>query len=292
MSIKDHALLVSLNVHKPQMTQTDRKATEDAEAANDAHGAGRYRKDLYPRALVQPIIAVESAARAYIDGTTYRWDRGWDLLPTMRFMTFAERMGKFELEFDQNVTAFLNNWTNVMQHAKDTQGGLFDPSVYPDLSSLRAQFRFKITYRPVTDIGDFRVSMQETELALLREQVEANTRDTMNSMMKAPLERLRKVVQRLAEVTGEPDRVVTTKTGVVTTKAPIFRDSLVENVIEEINLLHDFAEVLPTDVLSIGKTIIDTVPKPQTLRDDPEKRRETHVQSTALLATIDAMLED
>jgi hypothetical protein len=292
MSLKDHALLVSLSVSKPQMTQTDRKATQDAEAANDAHGAGKYRKDLYPRGLVQPIITVESSARAYIDSTTYRWDRGADLLPTARFMTFAERMSKFEVEFNQAVTAFLNNWTNVMLTAQQSQGALFDQSVYPDVTELRDQFRWRVVYRPVTDMGDFRVSLQETELDTLRSQVEAAARESVEAMLRSPLERLRRVVLRLNEATGKPDREVVDKRGATVVKSPIFRDSLVENIIEEINLLHDFADVLPDDMLALGKNIIDTVPRAQTLRDDPDKRRDIHTQSAGLLAAIDAMLED
>lgn len=292
MSLKDHALLVSLSVSKPQMTQTDRKATQDAEEANDAHGAGKYRKDLYPRGLIQPILTVESSARAYIDSTTYRWDRGADLLPTSRFMSFAERMAAFEVEFNQNVTAFLNNWTNVMMTAQQSQGSLFDASVYPDVTNLRNQFRWRIIYRPVTDMGDFRVALQEAELDALRGQVEAATRESVETMLRSPLERLRRVVQKLNEATGKPDREVVDKKGATIVKSPIFRDSLVDNIIEEINLLHDFSEVLPDDVLQIGKTIIDNVPRAQTLRDDPDKRREVHVQSASLLSAINEMLED
>ena len=81
MSIKDHALLVSLTVSKPQMTAKDGKATRDAEDANNASGAGHYRKDLYPKSLVAPIIAMEAAARAYIASQTYMWSRG-EYLPT------------------------------------------------------------------------------------------------------------------------------------------------------------------------------------------------------------------
>ena len=208
MSIKDHALLVSLTVNKPQMTQKDIKATSDAEAMNNAQGAGQYRKDLYPKALIQPILTVESSARAYMETTTYMWSRGEYLLPTARFMAFADRMAKYELEFNQSVTAFLNNWANVMDRAKDAQGKLFDPNAYPDLSDLRNDFRFRIVYRPVVDAGDFRVAMQEEELSRLRAQVEQATTESINTAMRAPLARLRTVVERLHEVTGKTDRVV------------------------------------------------------------------------------------
>lgn len=293
MSIKNHALLVSLSVSKPQMTKKDDKATRDAESANNAHGAGQFRKDLYPKSLVQPILTVESSARAYIESVTYMWTRGEYLLPTAKFMEFTERIGKYQVEFDQCVTAFLNNWSNVMQQAQTAQGELFDANAYPDLSDLKSDFRFRVNYRPVTDAGDFRVQMQDGEMDALRAEVEAATKEAMNNMLRAPLERLKDVVQRLHEVTGKQDReVINKKTGNTETKPPIFRDSVVDNIMEEINLLHAFAEVMPDEVLGLAKSIADTTPHPQQLRDDPEKRKEVNVQTTALLDSINAMLEN
>ena len=292
MSIKNHALLVSLSVNKPQMTKKDAKATRDAEDANNAHGAGQFRKDLYPKSLVQPILTVESSARAYIESMTYMWARGEYLLPTAKFMEFTERIGKYQLEFDQCVTAFLNNWSNVMTQAAAAQGELFDANAYPDLTELKSDFRFRVNYRPVTDAGDFRVQMQDEEMDALRAEVEAATKESMNNMLRAPLERLKEVVERLHEVTGKQDReVLNKKTGNTEVKPPIFRDSVVDNIMEEINLLHAFADVMPDNVLGLAKTIADTTPHPQQLRDDPEKRREVNVQTSALLDSINAMLE-
>lgn len=293
MSIKHHALLVSLTINKPQMTQKDSKATADAESANQAHNAGQYRKDLYPKSLVQPILTVESSARAYIERNTYMWSRGDYLLPTAKYMEFATRIGKFELEFNQSVTAFLNNWSNVMQQAQQAQGALFDANAYPDLSDLKTDFRFRVNYRPVTDAADFRVAMQEEEMSSLRQQVEEATKESMNAVLRAPLERLRAVVAKLNEVTGKVDRtVVDKKTGATDVRPPIFRDSVVDNIMEEISLLHAFADILPADVLAVAKNVADSVPHAQQLRDNPDKRREVNVQTAGLLDSINAMLED
>ncbi len=293
MSIKNHALLVSLSVSKPQMTKKDDKATRDAETANNAHGAGQFRKDLYPKSLVQPILTVESSARAYIESVTYMWTRGEYLLPTAKFMEFTERIGKYQVEFDQCVTAFLNNWSNVMQQAQTSQGELFDANAYPDLTDLKNDFRFRVNYRPVTDAGDFRVQMQDDEMDALRAEVETATRESMNNMLRAPLERLKEVVQRLHEVTAKGDReVLNKKTGVIDLRPPIFRDSVVDNIMEEINLLHAFADVMPDNVLAIAKEIADTTPHPQQLRDNPVARQEVNTQTAALLNSINAMLEE
>ena len=293
MSIKNHALLVSLSVSKPQMTKKDDKATRDAESANNAHGAGQFRKDLYPKSLVQPILTVESSARAYIESVTYMWTRGEYLLPTAKFMEFTERIGKYQVEFDQCVTAFLNNWSNVMQQAQTSQGELFDANAYPDLSDLKNDFRFRVNYCPVTDAGDFRVQMQDDEMDALRAEVETATRESMNNMLRAPLERLKEVVQRLHEVTAKGDReVLNKKTGVIDLRPPIFRDSVVDNIMEEINLLHAFADVMPDNVLAIAKEIANTTPHPQQLRDNPDARKEVNTQTAALLNSINAMLEE
>jgi hypothetical protein len=293
MSIKNHALLVSLSVSKPQMTKKDEKATVSAEVANNAYGAGQYRKDLYPKALVQPIMSVESSARAYIESTTYMWTRGEYLLPTAKFMEFTERIGKFQVEFDQCVTAFLNNWSNVMQQAQQRQGDLFDATAYPDLSDLKSDFRFRVNYRPVTDATDFRVAMQDDEMDALRTEVEQATKESMDNMLRAPLQRLKDVVQKLHDVTGKTEReTVNKKTGATEIKPPIFRDSVCENIAEEIELLRAFADILPDDINVLARAVNDMTPHPQQLRDNPDKRKEVNVQTAALLDSINSMLED
>lgn len=293
MSIKNHALLVSMSVNKPQMTAKDAKATRDAEAANNAHGAGNFRKNLYPPSLVKPIIAVESAARAYMESHTYSWARGQYLLPTAKFMEFADRMAKFEVEFHQAVTAFLNNWSSVMLQAEQSQGDLFNANEYPDLADLKAGFRFRVGYSPVTDTTDFRVQMQDEEMEMLRAQVEQSTKESMDAMLRTPLERLKEVVARLHEVTGKPEReVIDKRTGKTEVKAPIFRDSVCDNIMEEIELLRAFADILPPSISTLADTISDAVPNPDLLRADKDKRDEVNTATASLLAQIDNMLDD
>lgn len=292
MSLKEHSLIVSLTVNKPQLTKKDDKATRDAEDANNARGAGQFRKELYPKHLIAPITQVESSARAYIERCTYPWARGEYLLPTTRFMDFADRVGKYELEFSQCVTAFLNNWSNVMLEAQQRQGALFDAAAYPDLTALKSDFRFRVTYRPVTDTADFRVAMQESEMSLLTQQVEAATKESMNTLLRAPLERLREVVAKLQEVTSKDERaVMNKKTGREEIKPPIFRDSVVDNIIEEISLLRDFAAAMPESVLGLAEDLASVTPAAEVLRSSREVREITNQNASTLLAAIDEMLE-
>lgn len=180
-----------------------------------------------------------------------------------------------------------------MQQAQQRQGDLFDPTAYPDLTDLKNDFRFRVMYRPVTDVQDFRVAMQDEEMSTLRAEVEQATKEAMDNMLRAPLERLKDVVQKLHDVTNKTDRAtVNKKTGATEIKPPIFRDSVCENIMEEISLLQAFADVLPDSVNDLAKTIVDVTPHPQQLRDNPDKRKEVSVQTAALLDSINSMLED
>jgi hypothetical protein len=292
MSLRDNALIVSLTVGKPQLTKSDATATNVAEKAMNAHNAGQYRKDLYPKHIVQQIRAVESAARGYIESTTYQWARGEYLLPTVRFMRFAERMRQFEIQFDQEVTAFMQNWVNVLDEAKQSQGDLFNADDYPDLSDLRRRFYFNISYKPVADASDFRVALQDDELTALRESVEKQTKAQYEDLMRQPLERLRDVVARLHETMAKPEReVLNPRKNTYEIKPPIFRDTVVDNIIEQIDLLGDFASVLPSEVVELSAAMKESIPSAEELRHSSVAREQTANGSKALLDIINGMLE-
>ena len=293
MSLKDNALIVSLTVRKPQMSKVDSRGTSAAERANNARGAGEYRKQLYPKHLVAPIKAVEQSARNYLESVAYQWGRGEYMLPTARFMECADELAKYELKFEQSVTAFMQNWVNVLDDARQAQGDMFNASEYPDVNEIRARFSFNVSYAPVTDITDFRVAMRDDELDALRERVEAETKNRMNDLMNEPLERLRAVIARLNEAVGKDERVVTDKrTGMVEVKSPIFRDSVCENIAKEISLLYDFMDVMPSDVMKVAKQVAENTPSPDVLRNSKEARESTKIQTDALLSAIDDLLED
>lgn len=196
-SLKDQALLVSLSVTKPQMTKKDRKATADAEAANGAHGAGAYVKRLYPKHLIDPIVQVENEARGYMYSVTLPWNKGIQLLPSVKYMEFAERMRKYEVAFNQAVTVFLSNFANVLNEAKLAQGNLFDASEYPDLSELRQDFRFKAKYFPIADSNDFRLKVEQNVLSDIKREAEESMRLALTEAMREPYRRLFEALERI-----------------------------------------------------------------------------------------------
>lgn len=282
MSIKTQALIVSVNINQPTKARTDRKASDDIASANNAsRDAVRLIKNLYPAALLAPIDKVVGQARAFIRNDTYMWDRNEYLLPIARFMYFASRAGEIELEFEQAVTAFLNNWANVMLNAQTELGGLHDANAYPDVATLRQEFRLKFNYRQVTDDRDFRVQMQEDELNELKRLTEANVREQYSGLAQAPIKALTKELDNLRETMRRPDREITDSNGIlVDIKPPIFKNSAFDNVIDECNKIMDFGDdILLPEAVAMAIKIKHELPS----ADEARKSKTTRFQVANLV---------
>lgn len=293
MSIKTNALIVSVSINQPTKERTDRVVSDDvAVAHNAASDAGRFVKSLYPKHLMAPIDRLCSRSRSFVRRDTYLWNRNEFLLPSTRFMEFAQDAGKIELEFEQAVTAFLNNWSNVMLEAQRELGSLFDADIYPSVEKLKDQFSLKFLYRQVTDENDFRVQMQEDELEELRKLTADSMRDQYADLAKAPLMALQENINKLLAKLREPDREVKDDNGVVVeTKPAIFRDSTVNNVLDECQKIIDFGDsVLPAEYITFARELRSALPTPAQLRSGLSIKTQTCSQIVSWSDQITAML--
>lgn len=287
MAIHDFGLRVSLTVTKPQLTAKDDKATDDAERANNASGAGQYRKDLFPKDMIAPINAIESAARSFIKNNTID-----SVVPSASFMRFADSLAPFETQFNQAVTVFMQNYSNILTSAQQHQGGLFDASLYPDVSALRQRFTWLVHYDPVADHSTFARVMAPMEDAAKQHLTNAITQQIERqqaSMVDEALNKLKSVVSHMAVATARTDRAVTNKkTGGIEVRPPIFRNSLVENIAEITGLLDAYAAALPVEVIEFAnKAKALTTANAETLKNDVDKRKAQQALAAALAAEID-----
>lgn len=273
MSIKNKMLMVALTVNKPQLTKTDRKGTAAAEDALDAHGAGKFVKQLYPKHLIDPIVQVEQEARAYLYANTRMWLKGVYLLPTTRYMKFAEQMGKYELAFNQSVTAFMNNINKVMTAAQESQGAMFDPSEYPDLTALRAEFSFQPRYFPFADVGDFDLDgMEQEQVEALKAEARLQYQAAFAESHKQLYTDLFSAVQRIVTQTGKAKgRIYDTLTSDL--------DHLID-VLPELNFMED--PDLNALVDECRKIAVD----PDMIRGEDGVRQRVHADAQDILAKM------
>ena len=288
--IHQFGLKITLHVTKPQLTAKDDKATNDAETANNASNAGQYRKDLYPKHLIAPILEVESAARAFIAKNTIE-----AVLPASKILWFADQMNPHKTRYAQAVTVFMQNIANVITEAQKSQGDMFDQSLYPDTAALRARFTWDIRYDTVSDNGKFSAIMgvmDDASKAHLTNAIHKQVEDEQLAITREALERMHKVIGRLAVSAARPDRAVVNKSsGGIDVRPPIFKASIVENIKEMADLLEGYAAALPPDVLALrDKALALTAHNHVSLKDNPDARKRTQMNAALLANEIAHML--
>lgn len=206
-SIRNRALLVNVSFRKPQMTKFDRKATNDAEMANNARGAIKAQKMLYPKHLIDPIVSLEAEVYAYLRRKTVRWgDSNMYLLDASKFMEVREQLEKYKVQREHLVAVFAQNWAQVLETAQDQQGALFDASVYPDVSEVAEQFTMHLSFLPVGSLGTDLFDNVESEIKdAIEKQVKETTNRLVGEAVLDPLRRLMNCVLNIHDKTSRED---------------------------------------------------------------------------------------
>jgi hypothetical protein len=289
MSIKTQTLVVKVHASRPQMTRTDKKAGEEVAAKHNARSSStRVVNDLYPAHLLAPIKAAEGRARSLVhSGPTYRWAQNEYLLHVHEFMDLAAKAGQVELEHSQAVTAFMNNYSNVLLEAQQELGSMFDASVYPDLEELRDSFQLKIRFEHhPEDSTDIRLQLSEDELAEVRSHTESSTRAKYEELGKQPAQKLAKRLSNLIEAMNKPEREVFDKdTGQLKELAcPIFKDSTFDNLIAACDQIIQFGDDIlqPSDV-SLACKVKAGLVTPTQARADKTVREQTAAFAQSVL---------
>ena len=280
MSLVNRAMLVQLSVTKPKMTEKDKSTTSEVAVRKHASEASvSVVKKLYPKHLLAPIVEVESSARRYIESVTQPWGRGLAMLPIAMFMephNFSKRIGVFKMQFDQAVTVFLNNYSNVLTQAAVDQGDMFDVDAYPDLSQLKAEFTFDVSYPSLSQEGGLVLDLEAEVLAELEETIAKQQTARMAAGQRDLYERLGAAVKRIAVQCSND-------------KGKIY-DSLTGN-------LSDLLQVLPLLNLSGDEAFASLceearqlVVAPEAIRTVPQVREDTAKVANDILAKMKAFI--
>lgn len=289
MGYQNVAMLTRVRVEFPQMSKKDDAATRSAEAAHGANGAGHYRKNLYPKHLTDPMHAITASSRAYLYSQTRPYGHGeLRLLPNRRIMTFLDGMGKYELAFWQNVTGFLNNYTNVLLQAQAQQGGLFDASEYPDVSVLKGQFLFEYPITPIGVVNDEILSeLDEAAHAVIAQKARDDERLANEAVVKSAVADLREQVLRIIkQTTVQPGM---TKKGEYVERTGKIYDSLTGDITQLIGVLQDLnagGNTALAEILVDADTHL-TIPA-DALRNDVEVCRITKTKAEEILRAMEA----
>jgi hypothetical protein len=223
-------MLVELSIS----TWTGRKLdkTASTEVTTNKHavkGAANVNKKLLANCpeldAVQKFAA--NARTAHYDSTMPWSDMGLRLLPTTKYFDYHKKITELKAEFHRLVEEFLTVYDWEIAQAQVKLGELFNRTEYPEKEEIRGKFRFNMFYMPVPDAGDWRLDVNNEAVSELSQHYNYYYTTQLNNAMRDVWNRLHNSLSRMSERLDY---------GSSETKK-IFRDSLVDNVMEVVDMM-------------------------------------------------------
>jgi hypothetical protein len=253
-------MLTELNISVWTGRKFDKVVSQEIDTAKQTTTrAGNYHKNLI--ADEPNFIALSKFggnARTFHYHATMPWsDSGLRLLTTAMYFDYHKVISQMEQDFYGLVDTALNDYPNMILRAKHKLGDLFNEHDYPDVDDLRNKYRFSVKFSPVPDVGDWRVDIGNEARQTLQESYQQAYQQNLDQAYKDVWERTHDALSNMsAKLAGNQKQ--------------IFRDTLVTNVKEMIDLLDKF----------------------NITGDAKMKQAKTKIQNALLGVTPDALRED
>lgn len=276
--LRDEAMIVRLSISQWSARKFDRNVTQKvAQDFNVSVDVGNYRKALIADEAVKLVAKAATEAREYHYTNTLPWDDvGGRLLPAKNFMVYSQKMREFKSLFETAVQTFVDNYDGLCAEARKRLKGMFNPADYPSVAEIHRRYGFSTDIEPVPVAEDFRVRLQDDDAARIRKEIESAVQDRAAKAMQDLYVRLAEVVEHFAEKLADKDS--------------IFRDSLVENVVELVELLPRLNVANDKGLDALRKTVKEKLCgyEPDTLRKDGSVRAQAAKDAKDILKKMSA----
>tara|TARA_Y100000593_G_scaffold76373_1_gene141145 strand:- start:1925 stop:2845 length:921 start_codon:yes stop_codon:yes gene_type:complete len=269
-SISSSAMLVELSISTWTGRKLDKQASRQVTTDNNAKTgiANVHKKLLGDCEELDVIQKFVGNVRNIHYSMTMPWsDTGMRLLPTAQYFNYHKTMTDFTNSHKELVTKFLNSYATSVADAQDKLGDLFKRIDYPSVDSIASKFRFGISYIPLPDVGDFRVDIGNEQKEVLQKSYTDYYANQLQNAMNDVWTRLHKVLKNMSERLDFAD----------SDTKKIFRDTLVSNVIDIVELL-SVCNVTKDSRMESMRLKLDSALRGVTadaLRDDEFLRAET-----------------
>ena len=283
-TISSSSMLVELSISTWTGRKLDKRASKDVTSQNyAADGVANVNKKLLGDcAELTAVQKFTANLRNAHYAMTMPWsDTGLRLLPTAQYFKYHQQMTALQQEYERLVSLFLSAYDWEIMQAQTKLGDLFIRDEYPTTESLHNKFSFRLTYIPLPDAGDFRIDIANDAAEELRTHYETYYSTQLGVAMKDVWRRTYDALSRMSERLDYGDNE----------QKKVFRDSLVDNVAEMIDLLRVCNVAKDVQMAAMADNLEETMRgvTPDALREDEWLRLETKRNVDAAIKALPSL---
>lgn len=282
------AMLVDLQISIYSGRKQDKRTQAEvtlSKGANSKRAASVYKSLFADCVELDSITKFQARARAEHYRLTLPWnDYGARLLPTKALLDYQKAMGKYQIEFDRLVGAFLDKYDTLVAAAAFQLGTLFERDEYPERDKVAQKFRMDTSFTPLPTSGDFRLDIENEVQQELVDKYEKRITDQIAAANQDSWTRLYEALKRLSE------RLVVTEDG----KKKVFHDTMVTGAIELCALLDQLNVTGDSSLAKASRQLEDVLSgvTPKELREEDGTRITTKQKVDEILAAFDWGVDD
>lgn len=221
--LTEKAMLITLNISCWTARKFDRQLTQELEHSHDVEDAGRFNKLLIDKNYIGDIQSIANKARTFHYYNTLAWGDNQRILLSVNYFDYMEKLNEFNIQYNEAVRGFKKQYVALIEKAKIRLNTMFKSEDYPTVEDLKYKYRFGVDVSPIPESDDFRVSLNDEEVAEIKEKIEQKQKDGVAEAMKEVWQRLYDIVSHMSKSLHNSDK--------------IFRDSLIDNVIKLAQML-------------------------------------------------------
>jgi len=276
-NLSEKALLVNLRITQWSARAYDEEVTRQVERDHSATNAGRYTKILVDvDALRTPQRAANEARKFYHQETLPWTDNGDRILSAENYLNFMKLFRPLKVKFEDAVSGFCDGYPELKRDAKYRLGKLFKEDDYPDTRVVQSRFSIKLGVLPINNLNDFRLKVSADEVRHLRKEIEEEISFRIQEANKSIWQRVQEPLSKMVAKLTDHDAT--------------FRDSLVGNIEEVIDLIPRLNFTGDQDLKEIRESLKPLIVDPDYLRENPKLRDETATKAQAILERVSDFL--
>jgi len=282
ISIASSVMLVELSISTWTARKLDKRVSTEVDLAKGTKTkvVNANKNLMAGTGVLENLVKYAANARAWHLSQTLPWtDNGSRLLPMSNFMNYKEQLNKLEENYDALVDKFIESYPTLVSAAAFQLGDLFDRNEYPNEDSLKKKFKFTYSFFPVPTAGDFRIDINEESKAEIMANCNTAYEDRLNNAMREAWSRLHECLTRTSE------RLTDNADG----SRKIFRDSLVENSVELVDMLKHLNITQDPKLEQARKDLQSAIAHHDldSLRDNSNAREAVKMKVDAILSKFD-----
>lgn len=283
------AMLVRFSRSQWNQYAFDKAATAEVTQAHNADSkAGRFNKKLLEGSVnLKAVQKAYGAVYTHHMANTLPWaDQGLRILPSANYFDYLNGHRPLVAAAE----AAVNTFTEPTAYAADVQadqstarlGTLFDPDLYPSPEYMKSLYGITLRFLPIPDEADFRVDLPNEVLEEVRRSTQVDVSQAMTEATKDLYARLLAPLKAMRDKLAVP----------IGMEGAMFRDSLVGNVQDVINLLPklNITGDKNLEILLCNAAREFESCTPASLRVLPQARKATQEKADALIAQMSAYM--